>query len=180
MPLGGKTPALNKRLLDYEPYVKAYLSALLQNTELVEELFQEVALVVLAKQKTSPDLQVENFQAWSKEIARRVVLQYFKTQKRNKHVFIGDEIEVIDNAFSRLAESNAEETTKERCSKLLRCVKSLPRHLQDLLFLRFQKNRSLKQIAESQERTEGAIQVALSRVRKTLLDCMRKSGGKDE
>ena len=46
----------------------------------------------------------------------------------------------------------------------------------EILDLRYRNGLSLRAIAMKMERTEGAVQVALSRVRKWLADCVQRRG----
>ena len=60
----------------------------------------------------------------------------------------------------------------EQREQLQRCLAALSPAQRELLHARYQDGLSLKQLAERGARSAGAIQVALSRLRATLLACI--------
>ena len=54
------------------------------------------------------------------------------------------------------------------------CLRMLASPSRELLQLRYDAGLPLRQVAQKLGRTESAVQVALSRVRKWLLECIQK------
>ena len=77
----------------------------------------------------------------------------------------------MDAAF---AENSDRELVDSRRSLLRQCLDLLAAPSRELLDLRYGSGLSLRDAAERLKRTEAAVQVALSRVRKWLTDCVQK------
>ncbi len=171
---GSPNPALARLLLEQRDSLFAYVLALVRNWSAAEELFQEVSLVVL--QKGQEGLAVEQFGPWSREIARRTVLNYWKTSSRTRLVLSEAAIDSLDRAFDA-RETEVREREQEQLQRLRRCVQGLPEHLRRVVDLRYQEDLSLAEIARRLSRSTGSVQVALSRVRMKLLECARRLDG---
>src|SRR5262245_51907834 len=147
----------------------AYIRALTGDADLTEDIFQEVSVIVL--QKAEEFAAGRDLQAWCRGIARNVVLREREKSKRLR-TFEGDRIlELVDAAF---AERAAADPLESRHSLLRGCLRNLAAPSRELLQLRYDSNLSLREVAHKLRRTEPAVQVALSRVRKWLQDCVEK------
>lgn len=148
----------------------AYIRALVGDPELTEEIFQEVSVVVLRRIEAFDP--TKDLQAWCRGIARNLVLRE-RDRSRRLRVFDNDRIvELVDAAF----EERGKEDLDDQRFLLRNCLGRLASGSRELLQLRYQGGLSLRAIAERLERTEGAVQVALSRVRKWLADCVKARG----
>lgn len=147
----------------------AYIRALVGDADLTEDIFQEVSVVVL--QKAEEFEAGRDLQSWCRGIARNVVLRE-REKSRRLRTFEGDRIvELVDAAFSEQAGADALET---RHSLLRACLRMLAGPSRELLQLRYDSGLSLRDVAQRLKRTESAVQVALSRVRKWLQDCVER------
>ena len=90
---------------------------------LAEELFQEVSLSILKRERDG--IVVENFPAWSREVARRTVLNHWKKKYRDKFVFGDAAMDALDQAFAR-KEAEAEPPAHGLLETLNACLKQLP------------------------------------------------------
>jgi RNA polymerase sigma-70 factor len=160
---------LAKTLLKYRDILFAYILALVRDMTVAEDIFQDVSLVILRKE--SEGVQVRSFGPWSREIARRTILNYWKSIKRNRLIFSSEAIDSIDNSFAGFDD----ETDKDRIEvldKLRKCIKKLPERLRRIVRLRYEESVSFTEIARQFDSTAGAVQVAVSRARMRLLDCV--------
>ena len=147
----------------------AYIRALVGDADLTEDIFQEVSVVVL--QKVDEFTAGRDLQAWCRGIARNVVLRE-REKSRRLRTFEGDRIvELVDAAF---AEHAVPDAVEGRPTHLRGCIRMLAAPSRDLLELRYDAGLSLRDVAHRMGRTESAVQVALSRVRKWLLDCVAR------
>jgi DNA-directed RNA polymerase specialized sigma24 family protein len=71
-----------KEFLTYRSELFGFIRAVFRNTHDAEDVFQEVACVVL--EKPAEAAQVLDFRAWIKEVARRQVLQHFRMLRARK------------------------------------------------------------------------------------------------
>ena len=98
--------------------------------------------------------------------------------------FAGDKRTVIDGPFAETKElvagywliqvKSLAEAIETRHSLLRDCIRTLAAPSRDLLRWRYDTGLSLRDVAQKLGRTEAAVQVALSRVRKWLVDCIAK------
>ena len=163
---------LSHMLLEYRDVLFSYIMALVRDFSDAEELFQDVALVILNKEKEG--ILVENFGAWSREIARRKILEFWETQKKKKSRFLSPEaLETLEAEFARREEDKGTRIS-ELLHKLQKCLQELPEHLRKLIDLRYTSDLSFRDIGRKIKRSAGAAQVTLSRTRQRLLDCMQR------
>ena len=76
---------LSQSLLENRDVLFSYIMSLVRDFNTAEDLFQEVALIILRKEKEG--IEVSHFGAWSREIARRHILDFWKkSSKDNKAI----------------------------------------------------------------------------------------------
>jgi RNA polymerase sigma-70 factor (ECF subfamily) len=149
----------------------AYIRALVGDPDLTEDIFQDVSVIVL--QKAEDFAAGGDLQAWCRGIARNVVLRE-REKSRRLRTFEGDRIiELIDAAFAENAE---QDPLEHHHTQLRACMRRLAAPSRELLQLRYDAGLSLRAVALKLGRTEAAVQVALSRVRKWLLECVQRRG----
>ncbi len=149
----------------------AYIRSLVGDPELTEDVFQQVSVVVL--QKADEFIPGRDLQAWCRGIARNVI-QRERKKARRLRVFDGDRIlDLVDRAFE---ESAGKEMAEAQRSVMRECMQLLAAHARELVSLRYSTGLSLREIAGKLEKSEPAVQVALSRVRKWLTDCVERRG----
>ena len=161
--------ALVAKLLENRDALCAFLYMHLRNWNETEELFQEVSLVIM--RKANEELEVRHFKAWSREIARRTLLNYWKKKKKIPVPLSDADLQACENAWQR--KDADPQPLSERMERLKICLAKLSGDLRRMLGLRYEKDLSLRQIAAELSKTEGAVQVALSRARSVLLRCMQ-------
>jgi RNA polymerase sigma-70 factor (ECF subfamily) len=166
----GPESALPRLLLEQRDGLFAYVLALVRNWAVAEDLFQEVSLAVL--QEAQKGTVVEDFGPWSREIARRRVLNYWKTSSRTRLILSTEALEALDRAFEAHDEEGRERE-QELLQNLRRCLQKLPGHLREVVDLRYREALPLQEIARRLGRSAGSVQVALSRIRMRLHDCAR-------
>lgn len=139
---------------------------------LAEDAFQETFLVV--HRRLADFRRDGDFPAWVRGIARNVLRQLGR--KGNRLQTMADEAltGLIDQA---VAEHEAVNEPVDRLPALRRCVERLAEPQRRLLHLRYALGQPIEQIAVVLHRTPGAAQVALSRLRTVLGDCMARQGG---
>jgi RNA polymerase sigma-70 factor (ECF subfamily) len=149
----------------------AYIRAIVGDPDLTEDIFQEVTVIVL--RKTAEYDERYDLQSWCRGIARNVIKRE-RSKSRRLAPFEGDQIiDLVDKAFD---ENKDRELVDSRCSILNQCMKRLSPSNREMIGLRYVSGLSLRQLAEKLGRTELAVQVALSRLRKSLGECVERKG----
>lgn len=160
---------LAARLLEARETLQAYLYVHLRNWHDTEDLFQEISLVIMRKAREQPE--IVNFKAWSREIARRTLLDHWKKKKKMPVPFAEADLQALENAWHRM--DGAGHFMAERKERLKTCLAKLSADLQRMLRLRYEDDMSMNEIAGELGKKGGTVQVALSRARAALLRCMQ-------
>jgi len=160
---------LAAQLLEHREEIFAHILSIVRQWNLAEDLFQEVSLVILNKQKEK--LEVVHFKAWAREIARRTIFNHWKTTKSKSAILSSESLDAVDEAFQREAEP---EENGERLEHLRECLRQIPENLARLVDLRFGENLSYREIGRRVNRSPISIQVTVSKLRMKLLECTKR------
>lgn len=112
-----------------------------------------------------------DFHAWCRSVARNIACRERTKSKRLKAIRDDDVLDLIDDAFAQSEQSASLDFRREQ---LRACMQTLSPQNAELMSMRYMSELSLKELAEKLSRSEGAVQVALSRVRKAILECVQR------
>ncbi|MBW3543082.1 MAG: sigma-70 family RNA polymerase sigma factor [Planctomycetes bacterium] len=132
-----------------------------------EEILQETNLVIWRKcREFEPGT---NFAAWSTRIARLEVLKYLDRRQRDRARFSPALVEL-------LAEEVLEDEPRleERRKALAYCLQKLKARDCELIERRYAPGASGTSLAETLGRPANSIYQSLSRIRRTLMDCINR------
>jgi RNA polymerase sigma-70 factor (ECF subfamily) len=147
----------------------AYLYAHVLNMADTEDLYQQVAMLLW--QKFDQFVPGTDFGAWSIRVAELTIKNFVRTKRRSK-VFFSDEVmERIVDRQSRLTP----EAVEARTSALQKCLKRLPRLDRELVERCYAGDYKIKDVAENEGRSVGAVYTALCRIRQALLACIERT-----
>ena len=136
--------------------------------ELVDDVFQETFLVL--NRRLGDFDRDRDFSAWVRGIARNVA-----REARARHQLRA--APVSDDLLAELELVYAEPVDDDESmdlNHLRACLDQLGADQRDLLHRRYHANQSLAEVARATDRTPGAVQVALSRLRTILFDCIQR------
>jgi RNA polymerase sigma-70 factor (ECF subfamily) len=145
-----------------------YVMSLVPNWNDAEEIIQETNLV-LWREFARFELGT-NFTAWACKVALHQVLAWRKRVKRNRLEFSPAFLEAVAEDASAAADD-----LDERSQCLARCIERLPAERRQMLRMRYSDGLAIEAIARQLERTEEAVYRALSRIRRSLHDCVTRS-----
>jgi RNA polymerase sigma-70 factor (ECF subfamily) len=161
---------LLQRFLQIRAVILGYLRVLVRDPFLAEDLFQETYLVVSKKLDTFD--RSGNFDAWVRGIARNLANNARRKQSRLAPLPSPELVEAIDSCYDSTPEGENDEFA--HCMGFLHtCLERLAEPQRRMLSLRYGADKSLREVAAEFGRTAGAVQVALSRLRSFLLDCVQ-------
>ncbi len=132
-----------------------------------EEILQETNLVIWRKSHTFRE--GTNFYAWGCRIAVLEVLKF--RDRRRRHTAILSEAFV--ETIAREAEENVE-ALEDRRRALLACLGRLPPSDRELIRQRYAPGATGKSVASQLGRPANSVYQSLSRIRRTLLDCITR------
>ena len=146
----------------------AYICCLLGDMNDANIVLQDTNLVLW--RKADQFKGIRSFNAWSREVAYFQVLAFLRDRKRDKLVFSQD---IID----KIATERDETDFDERRLALRDCLSQLNGDKRMVLRKRYTENLQIRQMAKELNRSEGAIKVALGRIRLALLECVKRRMG---
>jgi len=156
-----------QQFLATERLLTGYLLAATGDFHEAEDLLQEVSVALWESfDRYDP---TRPFQGWALGIARHKVLDWRERKGRHRPALSMEFLEVLEKA-----QIEAGEQLAERRPLLQRCLEALPGHLKELVDLRYREGLRLEELATRLERSVGALQVALVRVRRALRDCIER------
>ena len=148
----------------------SYIFSLMPNWSDAEDLFQQTSVILWRKFKqfdqTDPD---SDFMRWACRIARYEILNYQKKNRRDRHVFSDQLIEIM-------AEEGVSETIhlEHERRALAGCLQKLQDHHQHLVQQCYAGTKTIKQIAEFMDCTPNSLYRKLFRIRMALLRCVER------
>ena len=157
-------PIVARELLRGRESLFAFLLALVRDFNEAEELFQEISLRILER---ADDFRPgTNFGAWAREFARRTLME--TRRARGRLVLSPKALEEVAAAYGEIDDS-----AMARKEALNRCMDRLEGHARQLVEMRYGLGLPMEELGRKTERKALAVQVALSRIRSRLAECIR-------
>jgi RNA polymerase sigma-70 factor, ECF subfamily len=147
----------------------AYLYAHVLNMADTEDLYQQVAMVLWEKyDQFTPGT---DFGAWAIRVAEFTIKNFLRGKRRGK-VFFSDDVmqRIVDRQSEMTPDSVA-----ARTEALEKCLNRLSRNDRHLVERCYGSDAKIKDIAEDEGRSAGAIYTALCRIRQALLACIERT-----
>ncbi|MBI1368492.1 MAG: sigma-70 family RNA polymerase sigma factor [Planctomycetes bacterium] len=148
-----------------------YIRSLTPHAADVEDIFQQTNLVLWQKFDTfDPAGSAADFRAWAFRIAHFELLNH-RSRCGKGGVKFSDAF-VADMASQIERES---EVMEARLSALSACLAKLPDHDRRVIQSRYSSDASGRSVAMSMGRSPHWVYKAVSRIRRTLLDCVQRT-----
>jgi RNA polymerase sigma-70 factor (ECF subfamily) len=163
---------LMKELLGHRRELFGFIRAMVHSSSDADDIFQEVALVVMEKEEQSEEIR--NFRAWSFEIARRKTHEFFRTERgKDRKQMPTEEMEsLIADIYTHY--SPPDHQRDEEHEALRSCMEKLRDKHRNLMRMRFIEDMSYEEISEVTRKSGEALRKAVSRIRKSLVSCIER------
>ena len=160
--------------LEHRARLWGFLMGLAKDPLKAEDLFQNTYLVLCEKwEQYEPGT---NFLAWARQVAR---FEFLASVDPGRRPFVTAEMDVLESAMG--AGEPAEESSSRRRDALRRCLESLPEARgRKVLELRYGEGLPGSQVAERAGLSLNALYTLLSRVRRSLQECIERRLRADE
>lgn len=154
-----------QQLIGCQSRVRAYIMAALGNHADADDVLQRTNLVLWKKaHEFRPGAE---FIPWALAIARYEVLSFLRSRRRDQNVFSVDVAALmLDAAADEFADAPA------RQAALVQCLEKLPSRSRNLLWQRYNQEKSIRQIASETGRTDDSVKCQFLRLRKALERCI--------
>lgn len=150
-----------------QPHVAAFVSSLVIDFHAAEDLVQQVA--VAAAENFEEYDPTRGFVPWVIGIARFKVYNYFRSHRRDRHVFDSDTVAMFAEACVDL-----QPELDVRRSALDHCLKKLQGRSAQIVELRYIREMKPARIAQKLGISANAASVTLHRVRAALEECINQ------
>lgn len=147
--------------------VFGYIYAMLHNMSDAEDVYQQTT--VLLWEKFDEYRQGTEFTSWALKIAYFNIKNFQRSKNRTRVFFSESVMEKVADSFMAGTDQEADERTEA----LVGCLRRLSDEQQSLLRQRYADGTSVKKLAAQTNKTEAAVSMVLTRLRKSLLKCIQ-------
>ena len=167
----GKNEAFDELLERHKDRIFMYIYHSVKNEDLANDLFQDTFVKAITTIKQGRYVENGHFAAWVSRIAHNLIIDYFR-QVKNENLQSTDDEDINILNRKELSDGTVEDdiVTSQIHSDVRRLVSALPESQRQVLEMRFYKNMSFKEIADS---TGVSINTALGRMRYAILNMRR-------
>ena len=169
----GTNEAFDELLERHKDQVYMYIYHSVKNEDLADDIFQDTFVKVITTIKQGRYVENGHFAAWITRIAHNLIIDYYRLS-RAENVQSTDDEEVNILNRKELSERTIEDNmvTDQIHSDVRRLIKELPVSQRDVLVMRYYKNMSFKEIADT---LNVSINTALGRMRYAILNLRRSA-----
>lgn len=146
-----------------------FLLFLLGNVPDAEDLAHETFRVALSK-GTQPQWGTDHG-AWLRSIARNLVRNHLRKQRRGRLVLHEGLLEAAEKHFVATG-SDRDDAWAARRQALLGCLEKLPQDERDLIRRRYERQQQVRQMARDMGTEPNTLSKRLERIRNGLRDCI--------
>lgn len=167
----GDNKAFDTLLRRHENRVFTYIFNIVKNKDVADDIFQETFVKAIMTIKQGRYTDSGKFSAWLTRIAHNLIIDFFRQTKSENTVSVDQkETDVLNRRD--LSEENIEDilVTGQISADVRRIMESLPEAQREVLEMRFYRDMSFKEIAES---TGVSINTALGRMRYAVMNMRR-------
>lgn len=165
-------PVFEHLLRSQERDLRSFLSALVRQASVCEDLYQETARELWRHFDRYDGARP--FGAWSRGVARHVVQRHFRKTAREGRVFSPQSIDAIASAWDAAAEAEAPAASDEVIQALAICVAALPEDARAAVEDFYTRRTPVAAIAGSLGRSVDAVYQLLTRSRARFAACLRR------
>lgn len=167
----GKNEAFDELLERHKDRVYMYIYHSVKNEDLADDIFQDTFVKAITTIKQGRYVENGHFAAWVTRIAHNLIIDYFRLSRaENLQSTDDEEVNILNR--KELSEQTIEDdmVTSQIHSDVRRLIKELPMSQREVLVMRYYKNMSFKEIADT---LNVSINTALGRMRYAILNLRR-------
>jgi RNA polymerase sigma-70 factor (ECF subfamily) len=165
--INGHEESLSELVTRHQKKVFTYIRMLVKDSELAEDLFQDVFVKVIHTLKSGNYNEEGKFLPWVMRIAHNISIDHFRKAKRIPVVQTKDDFDIFRTL--RIDDDNVEEKMiqEQILEDVKKLIVELPAEQQEVLILRHYADMSFQEIAAF---TNVSINTALGRMRYALIN----------
>ena len=167
----GENEAFDALIERHKNRIFNYIFHSVKDEDLANDIFQETFVKAIMTIKQGRYVENGHFAAWITRIAHNLIIDFYR-QEKSENVQSSDSTEVDILNRKELSEATIEDNliVDQILSDVRRLVTALPANQREVLLMRYYKNMSFKEIADT---TGVSINTALGRMRYAILNMRR-------
>ncbi|MCI6893374.1 MAG: sigma-70 family RNA polymerase sigma factor [Bacteroidales bacterium] len=171
MYVDGECKAFDVLIERYKNRVYTYIFHQVRDEYISDDIFQETFVKAIITIKQGRYVENGKFLAWITRIAHNLIIDYFR-QEKSENLQSCDDQEVNILNRRELSEDTIEDdmVLSQIHADVRNLVQALPESQREVLMMRYYKNMSFKEIADS---TNVSVNTALGRMRYAILNMRR-------
>ncbi|MDD4637113.1 MAG: sigma-70 family RNA polymerase sigma factor [Bacteroidales bacterium] len=167
----GINEAFDVLLNRYKSKLFSYIYFAVRDRDLADDIFQDTFVKAIMTIRQGRYTENGKFPAWITRIAHNLIIDYFRQEKSNNQISSEEAgFDLLNNP--KYSDDNVEDRLihDQIISDIKKLVMFLPENQQEVVIMRYYKNLSFKEIADS---TGVSINTALGRMRYAILNLRR-------
>ena len=167
----GTNEAFDELLERHKDRLYMYIFHSVKNEELADDIFQDTFVKAITTIKQGRYVDSGHFLAWITRIAHNLIIDYYR-MVRTENLQSTDDTDVNILNRKEFSDVTVEDNliVSQIHSDVRRLVRALPDNQREVLVMRYYKNMSFKEIADT---TGVSINTALGRMRYAILNLRR-------
>ena len=167
----GKNEAFDALLERHKDRLYMYIYHSVKNEEVADDIFQDTFVKAISTIKQGRYVENGHFPAWITRIAHNQIIDYFRQARaENSQSTDDDDMNILNRKELSSGTIEDDIITSQIHNDVRRLVRSLPESQREVLIMRYYKNMSFKEIADT---TGVSINTALGRMRYAILNLRR-------
>lgn len=154
-------------VLAHEPLLTGFLRAIVGSRAVAEDLFQDLVVLVMRKHAEIPN--ADAVPGWTRRAARFLALKALEKRARERPTMDETLVDLLEKTWV----DDGEPTPDPYVVALVACRDRLPEHARELLTLRYVHDLPGEQIAARLGRPLNTIYVTITRLHRTLRECIQ-------
>ena len=169
--VSGNNEAFDVLLQRYQDRLYTYISYLVRNDDVADDLFQETFVKAIVTLRQGRYKENGKFYAWLTRIAHNLLIDQFRTE-RNEALLYDEDAENAWRESALTADTNRESeiVNEQMLSDVRKLMDHLPDSQREVVYMRFYQDLSFKEISEI---TGVSINTALGRMRYGIMNMRR-------
>ncbi|QNN23973.1 sigma-70 family RNA polymerase sigma factor [Planctomycetales bacterium ZRK34] len=159
-------------LLKERAKLTAYIWSIVRDVHVTDDVYQDLCVKAIAKREQIRDRS--HLLAWCRRVARDEAVTVLRRSGRQPMVFDTTVLDLLETEW----QSEDAHQTNETVEALRLCIEQLTPNNQRILRLRYMQNLPGAQVAAELDRKLDTVYKALTRIHKSLLECIERRRGK--
>ncbi len=155
-------------VLEQEPLLVGFARAIVGSRDVAEDIFQDLVMLVMRKHASIPNQDAVS--GWTRRATRFLALKRLQRMSRERPVMDEELVGLLERDFSELGFDTVGD---QYLAALGRCRERLPAKSREILELRYEADLDCQQIADRLKRPLNTVYVMLTRLHRSLEECIR-------